>query len=310
MAAPPPFVRDARALVTEYLAFKYDETYVGTPTDNETASLLDLNNGYRRYMNGDYVDETGTKQNRLWSFLEQGAEILLRTGTEAYNLPDAYEGNVDKFIYAYNTLTVREDLKMVTPSQIRTLRRDNNIEGQPIKYAVQAKDFAAATGSTYEWICHPKPEGATVTSVTTTVTRVTGPDFHDALVGTTIEITGETDGTVQSVTDANTLVSNLSINQATATEAFYDNGLSVDYSYRIALADLTDSASVYPAGLLGTGALIIQAAKMLDEQRAGAADGSETSRFYRMMGEMVRRDKVVIPGSQNLQRRIRQGGGR
>jgi len=111
------------------------------------------------------------------------------------------------------------------------------------------------------------------------------------------------------VTDADTLVCTAAGSQtiATATEAFYKNGLTIRYRYRLAFADLTDSATSIPAGLTGCGALIIQAAKMLDEQRSGGADGSETARFYRMMGEMVRRDKTVIPGSTNPQRRIKLG---
>ncbi len=306
------FVRNVRQLVREYLAFKYNESHVGTPTTNETASLLDLNNGYRRYLQGDYVDETNTKQAHVWSFAQQLAQIALVTGDEAYDLPDAYEGNIDPFIYDYDTLTLRQPLEIVSPSEILALRRDDNVEGQPIKCSVRAKDYSATAGSVYEWICYPKPEGATVTQVTTTVTRVTGPDFHSGLVGTSILITGKTTVVVATFTDADTLVVTAGGSQtvSTATAAFYENGLTIRYRYRLAFADLTDVATSIPAGLTGCGALIIQAAKMDDEQRMGAKDGSETARFYRMMGEMVRRDKAVIPGSQNLQKRVRQGGRR
>ena len=298
-------VRTARDLVTEYMAFKYGSTY-GAGAE-ATASLLDINNGYHRYLTGDYVDATGTDQSHVWSFAATLAQIALITGDDAYDLPDAYEGNVEPFIYDYDSLVYGEELKLLSHSELLRKRRDDNTAGQPTHYAVRAKAYSATAGSVYEWICYPKPVGATVTQATTTVTRVTGPDFHSALVGDSILITGKTTVVVASVTDADTLVVEAAGSQTftTATEAFYENGLTIRYRYRLAFADLTDAATSIPAGLTGCGALIIQAAKMDDEQRSGGKDGSETARFYRMMAAMVRRDKTVIPGSQNLQRHIK-----
>jgi len=299
-------VQDARAIVTSYLAFIDDVTYATASAGQKAAALLAVNDGYRRYLTGDYVDEMGDKQSHLWSSLATLAQITLRAGDEDYDLPAAYEGNTEPFVYDYDSLTYGEELKLVNHSQLLRFRRDNNTEGQPTDYTVRAKVHAAATGTVHEWICYPKPVSATVTSAGTTVTRVTGPDFHDDLVGTTIEITGSADGEVQSVTSADVLVSDAAITAATATEAFYDNGLTIRYRYLAAMAALTDSATVYPSGLIGCGDLIVQAARMLDEHDTGGKDGTETARYYRMMGEMVKRDKALIPASQNLQKRIQR----
>ena len=300
------FVQTARNLVAAYLALLDDVTYATSSDGEKTAALAAINAGYRRYLIGDYVDEIGTKQTHIWSCARHLAQITLRAGDEDYDLPDAYEGNIEPFIYDYNALVNHKELNLVTHDEILRLRRDDNTEGQPTDYTVRAKAYSATAGSVYEWICYPKPESATVTQAGTAVTRVTGPAFHAAMVDTTIEITGETDGNVESVTDADTLVSDQDQTVAAATEAHYDNGLTIRYRYRVALAALTDVATSIPGGLIGCGDLIVQAARMLDEHDTGGVDGTETARFYRMMGEMVRRDKAVIPANQNLQRHIRQ----
>jgi len=291
------YVQSARELLTAYLAWKYNDAYVGTPTANETASLLTLNDGYRRFLTGEYVNGAGDTVTHVWSFAKVLAQIKLRAGDEDYDLPLDYAGDVDGYIFDYHTDAVGEELKIVSHPELLKLRRETDDTGLPTHCSVRAKAYVTTTGSLYEWVCYKKPPVATITQVTTTVTRVTGPVFHSGLVGTDIEITGKTDGEVQSYTDEDTVVVDTSQTVATATEAFYETGVTVRYRYRSAMADMTDSATVYPAGLLGCGDLILQAAKMLDEQDLGAIDGTETARFYRKMHEMAVRDKQVIRGA-------------
>ena len=228
------YVQNATALLTAYLAYIDDVTYGSATPGEKTAGLLALNAGYRRYLTGEYVNRSGDTVVHVWSFVEHAAQITLATSDDEYDLPDAYEGNIGEFTYDYNTKTVGEELKAVDYDELLAMRRDNSQGGLPKYYCVRAKDFAAATGSTYEWMCYPTP---------------------------------------------------------TATE----NALTASYRYRIALADLTDSATVYPAGLVGCGDLIVQATRAIQEWDTAGQDGSETARFYRMMHEMVVRDKKLIP---------------
>ena len=237
------FVQDARSLLTAYLAYIDDVTYATSSAGEKAAGLLSLNAGYRRYLTGEYVNRSGDTVVHVWSFVKQLAQITLSTDDEDYDLPDAYEGDIEGYVYDYDTKTAGEELKIVDHAELMELRRDNNQQGLPTHCSVRAKDFAADTGSTYEWVCYPKP---------------------------------------------------------TSTE----NNLTIRYRYRIALADLTDSASVYPAGLVGCGDLIVQATRAILEWDTAGQDGSETARFYRMMHEMVERDKKLIPG-RRLQRTIK-----
>ena len=238
------YVQNNRALVTAYLAFIDDVTYATAAADPDlkTAALLALNDGYRRYLGGEYVDVRGDTVTYVWPFLKKTAQITLVTDDADYDLPDDYEGDIDGYVFDYNALTVDQDIEIVDHKTLLRKRRDDDEGGLPTHCTVRAKAFAAATGSVFEWLPFPTP---------------------------------------------------------TSTE----NGLTITYRYRFAHADLTDSATAYPIGLVGCGDLIVQAARANNEHDTAGKDGSETARFYRMMHEMVQRCEKVMPG-RPLQHRI------
>ena len=196
------FIQNAKALITKYLSFIDNVTYATASAGEKAAALLALNSGYRRYLSGEYVDDMGDKQTHLWSFNRVLAQITLRAGTDSYVFPDAYEGDIDKYVYDYHADVVRKKLKELNHTDLLARRRDDDTEDWPTHYSIIASAFAAATGSLYQWECWPMPESATITQLTTAVTRVTGPDFHSGLIGEDITITGETDVEVASVTSA------------------------------------------------------------------------------------------------------------
>lgn len=300
------YVKSARDMVTDYLSFIDNVTYATSSAGQKTAALAAVNNGYRRVLAGDYVNSSGDAVTHVWSFAKKAGTITLKAGDYDYLLPDDYEGDVDEYVYDYDSDAYGLDIEVIGSESMRVLRRDDNEEGNPRRCTVQAVAYAASTGGTFEWLSHPKPLSATITQATTVITRVTGPGFHSGLVGEDIEITGETNGTVQSVTSTDALVVDTNQTIATATEATYSTGLTISYRYRAAFADFTDSATVYPPGLTGIGDLIVQAARANEEHDTSGQDGSETARYYRYMSAMVARDKKMIPG-RTLQQTVDVG---
>ena len=291
------YVQSVRDMMTTYLAYIDNVTYASASVTEIPAALAALQDGYRRYLSGEYVDNAGNSQAYVWSFVKADAEIALRTGRASYDLPLDYQGDVDRYTYDYSTSTVGESLEIVDHPELMALRRDDNESGLPRKCSVRANAFTVAAGTTYEWAVWPTPAAATVTQLTTNVTRVTGLDFTSALVGTTIEISGATTGTVQSITSTDILVVDSNQTVGTATAAYYETGETVNYHYRKALPALANETDEYPAGLIGCGDLIVQAARAIEEHESSGQDGSETARYYRYMNEMVIRDRKVIPGA-------------
>ena len=240
------FVKNNRELVTAYLADIFTVDYGDATSAQKTSALQSINDGYHRYLSGEYKDDTGATQVYVWPFVKEVAQITLVTSDDDYDLPDSYEGDVDGYVYDHDNLTGRRQLEVVDHEELLKFRRDDDTGGLPRKYTVRAKTYSASTGSVFEWLCWPVPTSA-------------------------------------------------------------ENGLTITYRYRKALPDLVDSETEYPAGLLGAGDLVLQAAKMQYEQHITSVDGNETARFYRLMAEMARRSKAVVPG-RILQDRISLGG--
>jgi len=230
------YVQSVRDMMTSYLAFIDNVTYASASPAQIAAALQALNDGYRRYLSGEYVNNAGDSVTYVWSFVKADGEITLVTDDADYDLPDDYQGDIDQYTYDSNTLTRGANIEIVDHPEMMALRRDYDDGALPRKCTVRAKAFTVAAGTSYEWLPYPVP---------------------------------------------------------TATE----NGLTINYHYRKAMPALANETDEYPAGLIGCGDLIVQAARAIEEHDSSGQDGSETARYYRYMNEMVIRDRKVIPGA-------------
>ena len=121
-------------------------------------ALARLNDGYRRFLRGDYLDVDGHVQVHDWSFLKVWATLELVDGTGTYSAPAGFGGLPKPFIYDYVSGTNFDEIEMRGPETVERLQRDSAEEGTASSVAVQPLTFVAATGQRWQFYFDPVPD--------------------------------------------------------------------------------------------------------------------------------------------------------
>ena len=259
----------ARDLITHMIAYLYElDTYAGASTAQKAEATRILNVGYRRFLNGGYLDRDGAQVHR-WSFLEAAttldlwdtttgtavgqptyadpvstvtastsifkesmighnlvfdtsetgypiasytsgtvvkvtgdasgeasADTLTITADGYYWLPTDFGGFVNPPEYPYGASADNPNLTRSSPEEIRRYWKDQSTTDtdQPKYYAVEPKEFVAATGQEWRLLVSSKlldadyvlhfryrAVGAALTD-STTVYPLGGSDYEEVIL--------------------------------------------------------------------------------------------------------------------------------
>lgn len=105
-----------------------------------------VQSGYRKFL----------KAHR-WSFMEPLGVLSTSSGVAEYQAPDDFGGNLGPM--TFSDQSGWPSLEWVAEVHVRTSKAVNDYSGRPRWVAQRAAPFDPATGTRYEFVFHPTPDG-------------------------------------------------------------------------------------------------------------------------------------------------------
>lgn len=149
-------------------------------SDQKAEALAYLNDGYRRFLQGAYLDEQGITQAHDWAFLKVWADFTITDGTAAYDLPNGFAGLPKPFIHDYASGERFSDIEIRSPESVQRLLRDSDTENEPTGVSLYPKTFTASTGQRWQVQFNPTPD----------TTRTNGLQFRYRLLADALTDSG------------------------------------------------------------------------------------------------------------------------